>query len=186
LKLCEEIGDVIGSTMPLIILGHVALASGELEAARDFYLRCLKISRQVGFHYSIQTASKYLAKVAISLDKITEAEHYLLQSQTISKEIGFVRDIVNLLYEFARQQVARDNSEEAVELLALILQHPASHQVRMLEGRIGDSARDLLAQLRAELSPETYTAALERGRELALDGVIADLVGPTGSSDENL
>ncbi|MEA3439743.1 MAG: hypothetical protein U9R58_05620, partial [Chloroflexota bacterium] len=75
-------------------------------------------------------------------------------------------------------RVAQDEPEQAAELLALVLQHPASRTTRMLEGSIRDSARDLLAELEHELPPETYTAALERGQELELDEVIADLVGP--------
>jgi hypothetical protein len=82
------------------------------------------------------------------------------------------------LYEFARLRVAQDHSEQAVELLVLVLQHPASHQTRMLEGRIEDSAQELLAKLEGELPQETFTVALERGRELELDEVIATLVGP--------
>ena len=178
MNLYEEIGDVIGSTMPLIVLGHVALAHGEHEEARGFYLRCLKLSEETGFHYAIQTSSKYLGKVAIWLGKNAEAKKYLLQSLTVSKEIGFVRDIINLLFEFARLRAAQDNSEQAAELLALVLQHPASHQSRMLEGRIRDSAKDLLAKLEGELSQETYKAALERGQELELDEIIIDLVSP--------
>ncbi len=56
--------------------------------------------------------------------------------------------------------------------------HAASHQTRWLEGRIRDSAKDLLAKLEDELPHETYTAALERGQELELDEIIADLVPP--------
>jgi len=37
--------------------------------------------------------------------------------------------------------VAQDNLAGAAELLALVIQHPASDQYRMLEGRIRDSAR---------------------------------------------
>jgi hypothetical protein len=48
----------------------------------------------------------------------------------------------------------------------------------MHEGRIRDSAKDLLAKLEDELPPEIYTAALESGQELELDGVIADLIAP--------
>ena len=169
LYLSEEIGDVIGSTNSLIVLGHVALALGDYEGARGFYLRCIKISEEVGFHYSIQTSSKYLGKVALSMGKIAEAEIYLLQSLRITKEIGFIRDIINLLYEFARLRVAQNNPEGAAELLALVLQHPASHQTRMHEGRIRDSAKVLLAKLEDELPHDTYTAALERGQELDLD-----------------
>ena len=133
LKLYEEIGDEIGSTTPLIVLGHAALARGELDEAREYYLRCLQISQKTGFHYARQTASKYLSKVALSLGKLTEAEKYLVQSLSITQEIGFVRDIVNLLYEYARLQVARENPEGAVELLALVIGHPASQLYRMLE-----------------------------------------------------
>jgi predicted ATPase/DNA-binding CsgD family transcriptional regulator len=178
LKINEKTGDVIGSAYPLIVLGHVALARGEYEEARGFYLRCLKMSEETGYHYGLQTSSKYLGKVTISMGKIGEAEYYLLQCLTITKEVGFVRDIINLLYEFSRLRVAQDNSEGAVELLAFVLQHPASHQARFLEGRIRDSAKDLLAELEDELSHETFTAALERGQEMELDGIIADLVGP--------
>lgn len=177
LKLNEEIGDVIGSAMPLIVLGHVALVNGEYEKARGFYLRCLRMSEEVGFPYAIQTSSKYLGKVTLSLGKSAEAEDRLVQSLTISKEIGFVRDMINLLYEFARLRVAQGNLEQAAELLALVLEHPASQQTRLFEGRIRDSAKGLLAKLEEELSPEIYAAALERGQELELDEVIDSLVG---------
>ena len=154
-KLNEEIGDVIGSSLPLIVLGNVALNSGEHKKARGFYLRCLETSEQVGFPFGIQTASKYLGKVDLSIGKIGEAEIYLLQSLTITKEIGFVRDIINLFYEFARLRAAQGDSEGAVELLALVLQHPASHQTRTFEGSIRDSAKVLLAEIEAELPSET-------------------------------
>jgi predicted ATPase/DNA-binding CsgD family transcriptional regulator len=177
LKLTEEIGDVIGSSLHLIVLGHVALDSGEHEKARGFYLRCLKTSEQVGFPFGIQTASKYLGKVDLSIGKIGEAEIYLLQSLTITKEIGFVRDIINLFYEFARLRAAQGDAEGAVKLLALVLQHPSSHQTRSFEGSIRDSAKELLAEIKTELPSETYMTALACGQELELGAVIAELVG---------
>jgi len=178
LELCEEIGDVIGSTQPLIVLGHAAFARGEYQAARGYYLRCLEISGEAGFHYSIQTASKYMCKVALSLSNIAESKKYLLQSLTITREIGFIRDIVNLLYEFARLRVAQGNFEGAAELLALVIDHPASDLYRMLEGRIRDSARELLSKIKHDLPAEVFNAALERGRNLDLDGLIDDILAP--------
>ena len=108
---------------------------------------------------------------------MVEAEKYLLQSLKITKEIGFIRDIINLLYEFARLRVAQDNSEGAVELLALVIQHPASHQIRMHEGRIRDSARQLLADIEDKLPTATYNAAVELGEQLNLDEVVEHLIG---------
>jgi hypothetical protein len=104
--------------------------------------------------------------------------YYLLQSLRITNEIGLVRDILNLLYEYACLLVAQGNSEQAAELLALVLQHPASHQIRLGEGRIRDSAKSLLVKIKHELPPEAYTTALERGQELEMDEVIIELVGP--------
>jgi len=177
LGLCEEIGDVIGSTMPMTILGHVALGREDYESAKQFYLRCVKISQRTGFNYSLQTSSKYLAKVTFLMGDYVETEKYLVQCLTLSKEVGFVRDVINLLYEFARLKAAQNNLEEAVELLSLVIEHPTSNQTRWLEGRIRDSAKSLLANLEPELSPEAYTAALERCRELELDDIVNDLTG---------
>ncbi len=182
LDLHEEIGDVIGSTMPIIILGHVALAREEYKSAKEFYLRCLKISQRTGFIYSLQNSSKYLAKVSFLMGDYVEAEKYLVQCLTLSKEVSFVRDVINLLYEFARLKAAQNNLEEAIKLLALVIEHPTSNQTRLFEGRIRDSAKSLLAELEKELSPEAYTAALERGRELDLDKVVEDLVAPSSNA----
>ena len=181
LDLYEEIVDVIGSTMAMIILGHVALACEEYKSAKEFYLRCLKISQRTGFNYSIQTSSKYLAKVSFLMSDYIETETYLVQCLTLSKEVRFVRDVINLLYEFARLEASQNNLEEAVELLALVIDHPTSNQNRWLEGRIRDSAKDLLAKLEARLPPEIYSAALERGRDLVLDDIVNELTGGRSS-----
>ncbi len=176
LNLCEENGDVINSALPLIVLGHTALAQDKYERARDYYLRCFKISQETGFHYAIQTSSKYLGKVNLSMGKIAEAEQYLHQCLTMTVEIGFERDIINLFCEFARLRVAQGDIELAIELLAFVLQHPLSYQTRMLEGRIRDSARELLAKLEPELNQEAYFVAIERGKEMNLETIVAELV----------
>jgi tetratricopeptide (TPR) repeat protein len=176
LELYEEIGDVFGSTMPMIILGHVALAREEYRDAKEFYLRCLKIAQQTGFNYSTQTSSKYLAKVSFLMGDYEEAEKHLVQCLTLSKEVRFVRDVINLLYEYARLKAAQNELGEAIELLVLVIEHPTSNQTRWLEGRIRDSAKSLLAEIEAKLSPEAFVAALELGQELDLDEVVAELI----------
>jgi predicted ATPase/DNA-binding CsgD family transcriptional regulator len=177
LDLNQEIGDMVGSATSLIVLGHAAFGYEDYEDARGFYLRCLNLSEQVGFYFAIQTVTKYLCKVALSMGKIAEAEKYLHKSLLISKEIGYLRDVVNLIYEFSRLQVAHGNLERAAELLAFVIQHPASQAIRMLEGRIRDSAVDLLGEVEEDLPPETYSAAIQRGQALELGTVVTDLVG---------
>jgi tetratricopeptide (TPR) repeat protein len=175
LKLCEEIGDKIHTTVSLIVLGHAALAQDDYESAWRSYLRCLELSLETGFYYSHQTATKYLGITAISMGRSDEAEKFLLQCLVMTREIGFVRDVVNLYYEFARLAAARQQPERAVELLACVIQHPASLQVRMLEGRIRDSALQLLDSLQRELPPEIFQACLVRGQDFELDQVYEQL-----------
>jgi hypothetical protein len=55
---------------------------------------------------------------------------------------------------------------------------PASHQIRLGEGRIRDSAKDLLIQMADTLPPEAYSAAMERGQKFEMDEMIVELVGP--------
>ncbi|MFC2064268.1 LuxR C-terminal-related transcriptional regulator [Chloroflexota bacterium] len=178
LELYKEVGDRIGSSMPLIILGHEALAREKYQEAKGFYLRCLEIAEPVNFYYSIQTATKYLSKVSLALKENEKAEMYLLRSLGITKEIGFVRDSLNLLYEYARLRTIQDRQEEAVELLTLVIQHPISDQTRWLEGRIRDSARNLLAEIETGLPADTFAQAVDRGRTADLDTIVAYLIKP--------
>lgn len=177
MQVYEEIGDLVGSTMPLIVLGHAALVREDFEEAKEHYLHCWKRSQKVGFPYSMQMSSKYLGKVFLSLGDIPKAEIFLLESLRITNDIGFVRDLVNLLYEFARLHVAQNNLDGALELLGLVIQHPASQETRWLEGRIRDSANDLLAEIEGRVPPDNLSDALERGRSLDLDTCIADILG---------
>lgn len=175
-KLCEEIGDKIHATVSLIVRGHAAQAQEEYEEAWSIYLRCLKLSQETGFFYSLQTVTKYLGKTAISMGKLDDAEDYLVQCLVMTKEIGFVRDVINLYYEFARLTAARGNPYHAVELLAYVIQHPASTQSRMMEGRIRDSALELLNTLQRETLPEEFSAAIKRGQDKEIDQIFNALV----------
>jgi predicted ATPase/DNA-binding CsgD family transcriptional regulator len=176
LKINEENGDVVGSIMSSIVLGHLSYVEGGFEEAIVIYQRCLDLSMETGFNYGLQTSSKYLGKGTLSMGNITEARLYLLQCLMITNEVGFVRDLINLISEFARLQIAEGDPEQASELLAFVLQHPASNSSRMLEGRIRDSAKEMLDDLEAELSPEIFTAAQKRGQELELDEIVSELI----------
>jgi predicted ATPase/DNA-binding CsgD family transcriptional regulator len=168
----EAAGNRLGSTMPLIALGHVALGHGEQAQACDHYRRALVIARECGFYYGIQTAGKYLGKVTLSLGDVERAETYLLDCLAITREIGFTRDIVNLLGECARLRAAQGHTEQAVQLLAVVLAHPDSAQ-RLVEGPIDEDARAQLTRLAAVVPEDRYRAALAQGRAMTLDEAVA-------------
>ena len=72
--------------------------------------------------------------------------------------------------------MAYSKYEKAVELLALVMAHPTSVESRMLEGRIRDSAEELLALIESELTHETFIAAVKRGRWMDLDEVVDHII----------
>jgi len=74
--------------------------------------------------------------------------------------LGFIADL----------RRAEGNKEEAVRLLTLVEQHPASlRTTRAL-------ATASLSQLANDLPAETYASAVERGKALNLDAVVAALL----------
>lgn len=176
LGICEEIGDAIGSAYPLITLGHIAFANGDNLLASKYYRRCVRVSAKIGIHYALQTSTKYLGKVLINLGEFDEARDILVQCLGMTYNIGFVRDVINLFYEFARLNLALGKPSEAAQLLSYVEQHPYSDNYRMIEGRIRDSARDLLARIEAQLPADEFQYALHAGQQLEMEGIYLSLV----------
>jgi tetratricopeptide (TPR) repeat protein len=176
MNLYEELGEGMVSILTLVTLGHAAFAIGEHAQAKEIYLRCLSTSEAVGYRWGIANACKYLGQMALSLNETVEAETYLLRSLKIADETGLGRDQANLLCDLARVWIAENHLEGAVELLAVVLQHPASHLHRLGGGRVRDRVQELLDSLNAELSTEAYTAAWERGNVREFDQVVVDLL----------
>jgi DnaJ-domain-containing protein 1 len=90
--------------------------------------------------------------------------------------IGFVRDVINLFYEFARLRLALGHPLQAVEMLAYVEQHPFSDNYRMIEGRIRDSARELLTRIEAQVPADAYQNAVHAGRQLEMEQIYLSLV----------
>jgi hypothetical protein len=60
--------------------------------------------------------------------------------------------------------------EQAVELLAFAVHHPATREVER------NRARQLLAQLQPQLTPDALTSATARGEARELEEVVAELL----------
>jgi len=176
LKISEESGDWIGIAWPLMVLGHIASAQTDYEESRKFYLRALGAAEQVGFRWGIENSFHYLGQVSLAMEEIAEAEAYFLQSLRVAVEIGLSRDLIYLMFEFARVRMAEGRSERAVELLALVIEHPAGRLARLGEERIRDSAQSLLEDLEAELPNATFAVAYRSGQALELDEVVEELI----------
>jgi predicted ATPase/DNA-binding CsgD family transcriptional regulator len=176
IDLYDELGERMASMLSLMTLGHAAFALGEHSQAEDNYLRCLKSSEAVGYRWGIANACKYLGQMALSLGEPAEADTYLLRSLKIADETGLGRDQVNLLCDLAKVRMAEGRLEKAVELAAVVFQHPARDLHRLGGGSIRDRVQELLDTLKSELSAEAYEAAWGRGNAKLFDQVVSDLI----------
>ncbi len=177
LVISTQIGDMVLTTISTNTLGHLATAEGKNGAARGYFSRCLQTASKIGFHWAIGNATKYLGQVALLDGELMEAESYFRQSLQIAYDLGLDRDIVNHLYEFARLRVAQNIVTEAIIILVLLLQQPASQQGRLGGGRIGDNAQALLAKLKDDLTLELFNTALKIGKRTVLDEKLSELLG---------
>jgi hypothetical protein len=82
--------------------------------------------------------------------------------------------VVRHLVGFATLLAQTGGPERAVELLALVVHHPATWQVTR------DRAHRLLAELAGMIPPDRAASAQEHGSQLSVDAVVADIVNQYG------
>jgi len=177
LKLSNEIENTISLALCYTSLGGLAIHYRDFPDAKKYFARCFQLSKKLGFRWLSSNAIKYLGQIALSTGDLDEAHKHLTQSLKIAYDLGLDRDVANHLYNFASLRVAQDKIEEGVELLSLLLQHPASYQARSGGGSIRDRAKGLLADLENKLSQDMYMAALKRGELFELEDVVVELIG---------
>jgi hypothetical protein len=85
-------------------------------------------------------------------------------------ETGHVGFTLFQVSQFARYKARIGNVERALELLGLVLNHPAT------DSEINDHCGPLLDELTAELPSEIVEAAMERGKSQGLDDVVRELL----------
>ena len=99
-----------------------------------------------------------------------EAKSYFQQAITEGVKIGMKPAAIDALQNLASQVVARSNPETALAWLTLVMHHPASDVFQQ------QNAQQAFEQLAEHLPAERMTAARERGRDLTLDEVAAEIL----------
>ena len=174
-----EIGEYFGLSWAALVRGRVALAQGAYAEAKPFYERSLNTAQTLNYRRTIQQSYDNLGDVVFYLAEVEQAERYFRLSLEISEETGQTREMLGTLYDLAKVWVAQNKKTEAVELLAVVLHHPLSNLPLFLRAEdtvLRKAAERLRASLEADLPPELYQAAWEKGRTLPLETVVAALL----------
>jgi predicted ATPase/DNA-binding SARP family transcriptional activator len=162
----RDMGSRYWSSVVLHRLGWNAYLAGHPEQSRRYLLEALAILDDIGstnarphimLSYTEQALGNYVA-----------ARHHLCVGLRYAVEEGKGR--IRGMISGAMLAAHEGQLERAVERLALALEHPAmSYAYRP----VAESLRD---ELEAELPPEVFAAAWERGQALDLDATVAELI----------
>jgi ATP/maltotriose-dependent transcriptional regulator MalT len=120
--------------------------------------------------WGVAVTHRELGNLAVSRKAYEEARRYYQQSLGYYKKSGQISETINTLFRIVDWLVAQDRNEAGVELLALIHQNP------MGITRVRDRAERILTRQQADLPPDVFAAAVERGKSLDLDQVLADFL----------
>jgi DNA-binding CsgD family transcriptional regulator len=169
LAVFRAIGDRWGATWVLGALGEWAAERGAHDEAWRFYEEALIICKAVGDPGGV---TWNLGKLAATADLLQDADNFwLYNAETLRTrlQIGIVGLVGNHeIYLMARQLEMEGQAERAVEMFTLSLGHPQILQRQAVR----DQVTLALDRLKAQLSPEVFNAAVQRGKSSDLESII--------------
>jgi hypothetical protein len=155
------------------------MGNTEWAEAKRLYNEGLAISKELGDQWNIALSLNHLGQITHALGELQEAKQYFLTALKTAMEaqaapitldalVGLVILLVKEQADTAQSKLA--NKEQAMEWLALVLNHPASRQ----------DTKNRASQLLAELPSSIIATAQERGQSRKLEEVVAEILAETG------
>ncbi len=160
-----------------IILGAISMAAGEMGAARVNFLRGVQAAEEINYLRLLQICYDNLGTIGLLKSDVDGAQQFFLKSLRISQKCGQTREMLASLRDFANVYVAQDDLEGALQLLTVVLNHPASEQNSLNRPeRLRDETEKLRTQIETRLDPSRYQSAWEMGQTRQLAEVVAQIL----------
>jgi predicted ATPase/class 3 adenylate cyclase len=160
-------------------LAQTALLIGDIGAAKQYFLRGMQAAEEINYLLLLQRTYDGLGMVALLEKDPEQAQQFFLKSLRISQECGQTREMLASLLELANVDVALGNLEEALGLLAVVLNDPVSDQISLNTNRsesLRDAADKSRVEIEAELDHSLYRSAWEGGQRQRLSDVVSHLL----------
>jgi predicted ATPase len=171
LAMVQEMGDRQAMADTLNNLGYINHHHlGNLEKAEQYYQESLSIGQEIGHRHGATSTLSNLGHLYVLMGEHAPAWNYLRQALSESTAIGVAPLTLDALVGVARLRAETGQGDSAAELLGVVLNHPA------VEVDSAQVAETVLAGLRDVLPAEQLETAMERGKTLELDTVVAKLL----------
>ncbi len=177
LEVAREIGRPHIIAMNLNNLGIFADLQGNSDEARAYYEEGVVLARRTGDRWNVAHTLCGLASTELKLEEFERAEQCFGEVLRIARDTDATSLALEALCGIARLDTLRGQPIRGAELLGLTVQHPATPaDVRQ------SVLAPLRAQLEATLAPDELAAALDRGKDLDLERVIAQTLEGAAST----
>ena len=159
LGIYQTLGDREGISTALNSLGYVLYTLGDYAASKNLLQESLALRREIGHARGIAVSLNNLGHVTGALGEYQACKSYYHAGLKVALDIQAVPLALAALGGLAVPLAQAGKTDQALELLALALHHPASN------GETRDRATSLLARLRADLTPEVIAAVQTANQE---------------------
>jgi len=155
LALMQKIGYRWGVGSALDGLGVLAQKSNPQEA-RKLFAAGSDIYREIGDLRSLTRALCHQGYNSLALDDIPDAQKSLTEALKLARQCDYTPYALEALAGFASMYTKQGNKEQALELLLVVLNHPA------ILSSTKDRAAHLRAELEGQLTPQQVEAIQAR------------------------
>jgi predicted ATPase/DNA-binding XRE family transcriptional regulator/uncharacterized membrane protein (DUF2068 family) len=151
-------------------LGAVAQAQGEHRLAAELFRKAVDTFTELGGLFYIGQGLAQMGRSLFALGNDVEAERIWRESLRIAAEIHGIPVVLEALVGIASLRAKRGKSQSALELLLIVLNHPACDQ------ETKNRASALQAELEAQLTSQQVGAAGERAQGKTLAAVVEEVL----------
>jgi len=170
--LFRETGDPWGCYFPLLALGNIALSQDDHIAAQGFFEESAALCRNLGDRWGLSWVLSGLGSLRLRMGDFHEAKAAFKEGLTLAQAVGNPNVISCSFVGLARLASAQGHSVRAMRLVGA-----AESLQESLKGPLWPSTRLTvdrnIAEIRAQVDPESFQTAYDEGRSMKLEKVIA-------------
>jgi DNA-binding SARP family transcriptional activator/predicted ATPase/pimeloyl-ACP methyl ester carboxylesterase len=166
----REFEDREGMAIALNRLGTVALRQERIAEAGVAYRQSLDFYRELDDKGGLASTQTGLGFVAVADEDYAAAAQHFRRALDITQELHYAPLTLWILLGIGEMLLKTHQLERGVELLALVVHHPAS------EREAGRRAQRRLDRFHDRLSADRFAASYQSGRQLELDHVATRLL----------
>ena len=146
-------------------LGFLALLLGHYPYGLAFYEDHLSFYEDTGYRVPLMCVHSRMGQALLGLRDEDQAKPHLFEALREASDIGAWQILLEALFGIA--QLSTVPKEVAVQLLALVCEHPAANRYSRTK------AKQILDHLEDALPSDNFQAAVENGRTLTLEAATA-------------